>query len=177
MIQKKKQQQAGFSLIEMILYIAIVAIFISGAVLFAWNIMYGRIKSQVQLDVNYNLHFLTQRISYELKNAVSIYSITGSEICLQMAETNRNPTRIYEQNGTLRTAWGGGSTNCTSMTNDVQLSSDEIAITSISFTNLSQGISKNVRFSIGLEAINNSGRQEWDFGGDNTSSIELKTDQ
>lgn len=176
MNKKKNIQTSGFTLIEIILYIAIVAIFISGTVLFAWNIIYGRIKSQVQLDVNYNLHFLTQRVSYELKNAVSIYSITTTDICLQMADAGRNPTRIYEQTGTIRTAWGGGSVDCTAMTNDVQLNSDEIFINSLSFTDLSQGLSKNVQFTIDLQAVNVSGRPEWDFDANNTSSVEIKTD-
>lgn len=175
-MKKKISKQSGFTLIEMILYIAIVSIFISGAILFAWNIVYGRIKSQVQLDGNYNLHFLTQRTSYELKNAVSIYSLTSNDVCLQMAESSRNPTRIYLQTGAIRTAWGGGSVDCTSMTNDVQLSSDKINITNLTLTNLSQGISKNIQFTIGLEVINVSGRQEWDFSASNSSSVELKTD-
>jgi len=175
----------GFSLIEMILYIAIVSIFISGAVLYGWQAVYGRIKSQVQLDVNYNLNLITTRINYELRNALDIYSVTqtnlysppGTDLCLQVSDSSHNPTRLYLSSGEFRVAWGGGSNDCTGMTNDEALSNSSVTITNLVFTDLSSslGESKNVSYTITVDSVNPSARQEWNKTQTYGSGVELRS--
>lgn len=173
----EKRQQAGFSLIEMILYVAIVSIFLTAAIYYGWSSIYGRIKSQVQLDVNYNLNLITSRFGYEIKNAKSINSLSATDLCLEMSPTPRNPTRFYLSSGVLRVAWGGGSGDCTSMTNDEPLSSDSVNISNLLFTNLSSGggETKNVKYGITVENVNPSNRSEWEASQSYSSSVELRS--
>jgi prepilin-type N-terminal cleavage/methylation domain-containing protein len=171
------KNKSGFSLIEMILYVAVVSIFISGAVLYAWQAVYGRIKSQVQLDVNYNLNIITSRINYELRNALNVYSLNTSDLCLQVADTAHNPTRLYLSNGEFRVSWGGGSNNCTGMTNDESLSSSSVDVIGLTFVDLSSALneSKNISYSVTVDSVNPSARQEWDKTQTYSSSVELRS--
>lgn len=177
MKNNNQHKQAGFSLIEMILYMAVVSIFVTGAVLFGWNIIYGRIKSQVQLDVNYNLHLITNRVNYELRNATDILGLSASDLCLEVADSAHNPTRFYLSSGVFRVAWGGGSTDCTGMTNDQPLSNSSVSISSLIFTNLSSvgNETKNIKYSITVNSANPSKRQEWDKTQTYSSSVELRS--
>lgn len=172
-----KNKQSGFSLIEMILYVAILSIFLTGAIFFGWSSIYGRIKSQVQLDVNYNLNLITSRFGYEVKNAKSINSLSATDLCLEMAQTSRNPTQFYLSSGVLRVAWGGGSSDCTSMTNDEPLSSDSVNISNLVFTDLSSGggETKNVKYEITVDSNNPSNRSEWDATQSYSSSVEIRS--
>jgi len=98
----KNTKHSGFTLIEMILYLAISSIFLTGVVYFTWDIVYGRVKSFTFQEVNYNVRFASKRITYEIKNAESINSITGNSISLQMADGSRNPTEIQLTGGRVR---------------------------------------------------------------------------
>jgi len=63
------KNQKGFTLIEMLLYTAIIVIFLIGAISFGWNIIYGNAKSQNYQEVTQNLRFTVKRILYEIRNA------------------------------------------------------------------------------------------------------------
>src|SRR3989344_8835546 len=82
----------GFTLIELILYIAIVGIFISGAILFAWDIIYGRVRSNAQQQVSQNLRLAGKRMIYEIRNASDVNSISASSLSLALTDPARNPT-------------------------------------------------------------------------------------
>lgn len=177
MKNNQKKSQAGFSLIEIILYMAVVSIFVTGAVLYGWNIIYGRIKSQVQLDVNYNLNLVTSRLNYELRNALAINSLSATDLCLQVSDSAHDPTRFYLSSGVVRVAWGGGSNDCTGMTNDQPLTNSSVDVSNLEFTDLSSGggETKNVQYTITIDSVNSSNRQEWDKTQTYSSSVELRS--
>ncbi len=160
----------GFGLIELILYIAIISIFISAAVLFAWDIIYGRVKSQVQLEVNQNTRIIAQRITNEIRNATAINSVAGSSISLVSADPAKDPTNITLTNGQITIGQGSGG-NCPT-SNPCALTSSEVTATDLTFTNLSQGNSQNIKFSFTIES--NADRPEWQKTQTYTSSVELK---
>jgi len=167
--------QQGFTLIELILYIALVSIFISGAILFAWDIIYGRVKSQVQQEVNQNLRLANKRIVYEIRNASAINSVDTNKICLASSESARNPTKFYVNSGRLRIGWGGGSSDCTGLTNDEPLTSNQIALSTLTFTDLSTGggESKNIQFTLTVASV--SDREEWQKTQTYTTAVELRS--
>jgi type II secretory pathway pseudopilin PulG len=164
----------GFTFIELILYVGIVSIVISAATLFAWDIIYGRVKSTIQQEVSQNLRFVSQRIMYEVRNASDSNLVAADSICLANSDAERNPTRIYLNSGRVRIGWGGGTSNCTALTHDEPLTSDTIAVTALSFTDLSSGTdSKNIKFSITVEST--ADRKEWLLSETYASAVELRS--
>ena len=78
-----KKVSAGFTLVELIVYIALVTIFMTSAVLFAWDIIYGREKSTRQGEVQQNARAAMDRIGYEIDRAETLGSISSSQLILQ----------------------------------------------------------------------------------------------
>jgi len=74
-MKKISKRNSGFTLVELILYIALVSIFLTGVIMFTWDILYGRVKSYVQEEVNQNSRFAAKRIIYEIRNASGVNSV------------------------------------------------------------------------------------------------------
>ena len=170
----KTKLKSGFTLIELILYIALISIFITGAILFAWDIIYGGAKSEVQRDVNQNSRLISKRMIYEIRNSSAVNSVTTSDLCLASNTPARNPTRFYISAGRLYVAWGGGSTNCTSMTNNQPLTSNKVTVSGLTFTDRSSGtVSSNIQFSF---TVSSTGiRQEWQKSQSYTGNAEIRS--
>src|SRR3990167_11538866 len=66
---------AGFTLIELILYVALITIILSAIVPFAWNTVQTGVKSAVQQEVNANARYISERIKYEIRNSTGINSV------------------------------------------------------------------------------------------------------
>ena len=165
----------GFTLIELIIYIALVSIFIGGAVLFAWDIIYGRVKSGVQREVSQNLRLASKRIVHEIRNASGVNSVGTSTVSLVMDEAARNPTVFDVASGRLRI--GYGSSGACPTTAPCTLTSNEVTVTNLTFTDLSTagGESVNIQFTITIDSNNPSGRQEWEKSQTYTTSVELRS--
>jgi len=147
------KNKKAFTIIELIIYIALLSIFISAAILFSWDIIYGKVKSNTQQEVTQNLRFTSRRILSEIRNAYFINSVSASEICLVSLDPSRNPTRIYLNSGQINIAWGGGTTDCTNMLNDAPLTSNDLTASNLTFTNLSSSPETlNIKFIITLES-------------------------
>jgi prepilin-type N-terminal cleavage/methylation domain-containing protein len=167
----------GFSLIEMILYIAIVSIFLGGVVQLAWNSIYGRVKSQVMQQVSYASRFAGKRMLFEIRNASGINSVTASSLCLASADSVRNPTHIYLSGSAIHIGWGGGSPTCASTTNDVALTGSNVTVSSLVFTNLSTSSlsSRHVQFTYTISSSATSGRQEYVASQSYEGSAEIRS--
>ena len=164
--------ESGFTLIELILYIALVSIFVSGAILFAWDSIYGQVKSGVQQEVSHNLRLASNRIAYEIRNATGITTVSASSLELSTDEAERNPTIIDLNSGTLRIGYGVGGDCPTSA--PCALTSDTVTVTDLTFTDLSSSPdSLNVEFSLTIEHTNLSNRVEWERTQTYTSSVEV----
>lgn len=168
------KNEYGFTLIELILYIALVSIFLTGAVLFTWDIVYGRVRSSIQQEANQNLRHVAKRISYEVRNASDINSLASGDLCLASSELSHNPTRIYLDSGLIKISWGGGSIDCSSMINDEALTSSDFEVTDLTFSNQSSGSdSYNIGFSFTIE--NTTDRVEWQTNQTYTGSSEMRS--
>ncbi len=167
-------QHMGFTLIELILYIGLLAICISGVILFAWDIVYAGAKSSVQLEINSTIRLASKRIAYEIRNASAINSVTTSDVCLASTTPTRNPTRIYVSNDQLRIGWGGGSTDCTNIANDESLTSNHVVASNLQFAETSSGPdSYGIHFSL---TVSKTGvRNEWQESQSYEGSAELRS--
>ena len=177
-ISKKTSNQKGFTLIELILYIAIISIFITGTILFAWDIIHASVKSDIHREVSQNLRLVSMRIAHEIRNASGINSspsLPGSSISLGNIDSSKNPTVIDLSSGRIRI--GQGSSGSCPSSSPCYLTSNNVTVTSLQFTDLSSAgdESKNINFVITLES--NADRKEWQKTQTYTGSVEIRSDE
>ena len=170
---QKSKISSGFTLVELILYIAIVSIFLTGVIMFTWDIIYGRVKSYVQEEVNQNLRYAAKRITYEIRNASAVnLPVTVTSISLASGNAARNPTTIDISGGRLRIGYGN-SGPCP-ITSPCFLTSNKVDVTNLTFINLSSGSdSINIKFSLTLGSVGQ--RREFQKSGTYESSVELRS--
>ena len=158
------------TLVELILYIALLSLFIGGAISFAWDIIYGRVKSNTQRALSQNLRIASRRISYEIRNSTAFSIPNASTLSLTLADSTRNPTVIDLSGGRVRIGYGS-SGPCPVLT-PCFLTSNELTISNLMFTNLSSGGSTNVQISIAGELT--GPRQEYKLQDSYQTSVELR---
>jgi len=166
----------GFTLIELILYIALVSTVLVAIIQFGWNAVYIQKKSEVYQELVHNLRFAEKRIAFEIRNASGINSVTTNALCLSSADAAHNPTKLYLSAGAIRIGWGGGSATCATTTNDQPLTSSKITISTVNFVNLSVvGKSKNIHFDMTGSYANPGARKEFSMTSSLSSSQELRS--
>lgn len=161
----RKKHNSGFTLVELILYVALVSIFMVGAILFSWDVIYGREKSIRQQVVQQNARIAMAKIGNEIERANDISSIAANQIVL----TNTSgTTTINLSGGRIRiTSGGGGPFNITS---------NQVTVTSLAFTNLqsTNQNTNNIRVSITLTQANSPIKGELTSATTLEDSFELK---
>jgi prepilin-type N-terminal cleavage/methylation domain-containing protein len=152
-----KLYKRGFTLIETILYIAIVSIVMTALIPFAWNVIGGATKSATQQEVFSNARFIGERIKYEIRNATGINSVSPSQISLVTSNIATNPTIIDLSAGNLRIKQGTGSV--------VNLNSNDISISDLVFTNYTSNDNntKNIQFVFTVNANYSGAGQRQEF--------------
>jgi prepilin-type N-terminal cleavage/methylation domain-containing protein len=141
----------GFTLIELVVYIAIVSgilVLITG---FLWNVIFGNIKESSYREVQQNARFALMRMAQEIRKATNINSPlpggSDTSISLTMADATLDPTVFDISQGRLRITQGTSSPQ--------EITTDSTIVKNIQFTNLSYpGTAGTVRIEI---EIANSG--------------------
>lgn len=171
---KKLCNKQGFGFIELIMYVAIVAIVLSAAVVFGWNMIFGAVKSRTEQEVNYNLKFASERIIYEIRNASGINSVAATSISLANVNTALNPTVIDLSGGRIRI--GQGSAGSCPTSSPCFLTSSRVNITNLVFTNMSSSgnLSQNIKFNIDMSSVNPGTRTEWNFSQSYSGAAEVR---
>lgn len=149
----------GFTLVELIVYVGLLTLVMSGMMVFMQNIMYVRVKNQTYQAVIQNLRWGSERIGFEIRNAASINSVTATTLSLQMADSTRDPTVFDVSDGRLR--MGYGSSGLCPVSSPCFLTDNQVVVTNLGFTNLSSGGSTNIQTSLSIKS--NTSRPEWQF--------------
>ena len=126
----------GFTLIETLIYIAIVGIVIGGFVAFTFTISDSRNKNyvvqEVQANARVSLNLISQRImaANGINTGASIFDADPGVLSLSMADSSKNPTilNLSGDDGQLQIKEGAGDI--------VIITADEVKITNLVFTNL-----------------------------------------
>lgn len=168
------QNKPGFTLIELLVYVAIAAVILTGVVAFFWDVLLVQSKTAVQQETEYAVQYVHDRITAELLDAASVLQLSASDICLESRTTAFNPVHVYTDSGKLMMGWGGGGTNCNSVANTAALTSDQITVTKLEFTDVSGGAEEFISFSVDLEYTNTSGRSEWEDSVSVTGGVKLR---
>lgn len=169
MLHLNMKTEYGFTLIELILYMAIVTIVMGALIPFAWSVIGGSVKSSVEQEVSSQARFVSERIKYEIRNANAISSISALSIDLN---TDTNATTVIDLSGEkVRIKYGAGGT-------PVNLNSNDTKVTSLAFTDYgsADGKTKHIQFTFTIDDNYTGSRQEYNAPAINMeSSAELRS--
>ena len=151
----KKQ---GFTLVELLIYVAIlgsILVLLSG---FFWNIISANIKENSYQEVQQNGSFSLIKMTQEIKKAKSIISplpgSTSDSLSLEMQNPNLNPTIFDLAEGKLRITRGSNP--------PIELTTDRVVVSNLIFRNLSYSKSPGtIRIEIKIEHSNPGGKIEY----------------
>ena len=158
---KFPRHQQGFTLVEMVLYVAICSVFLlslSGLMSF---LLESRVRSQAINEVNQQGTQVMYLITQTIRNGRSIQTPAIGEssqtLSITTSNTLLNPTVFSLSSTTMMIQEGGKA--------PVGLTNSRIAISSLVFQNVSSvsSIEKIIRISFYIEYINKSGRGEYAF--------------
>jgi hypothetical protein len=168
---QQKQIQDGFTLIELILYIAIVTMMMGTLIPFSWNIIEGGVKSNTNREIFTQGQYVATRITFEIRNAIGINSVSSNQISLVTANPLTNPTVISLNAGTINLQQGTA--------NPFALNSVNTTAQSLTFTNYSSADNKtkNIQFVFTLAANypGTGSRQEYNGSVTMEGSAEIRS--
>lgn len=172
----KKNNQYGFTLIELILSIALTAVIISAASLFMIDIFKARSKSTTVLEVQQNVRFAMNKMNYSVRNSSgginagssSFSPIDPGALYLEMGAGAADDVVFNVSGGRLQMTIGAGSPEF--------LTTNEVTVTSLIFTNnTAAGSPRNVSIDLDMEFTNPSGKKEFDYNYGAHTSVSVHT--
>ncbi len=130
------KNKKGFSLLETILYIILMAMILSTLALFLLQLTSARAKTRVISDVLSGAHLIEQRLSEAVRHAQAINvatSVFGTDpgvLSLEMTDATRDPTvfSLSANDGQFQMSQDGGAATT--------LTPSNLQITNLVFTNL-----------------------------------------
>lgn len=150
----------GYTLIELLLYVAIVAIVLSAVTALFGITSDARVKNQSMSEVNEQGVSAMEYISQTLRTATSVSSpaaaASASSLTLVVPTASLSPTIINVSSGALQVKEGAAAA--------VSLTDSKVQVTAFNVTNLTRsGTSGTVQVSFTLSRINSLGRNEYDY--------------
>lgn len=163
-------RNSGFTLIEFLIYIAILAVVVTLIIGFFLDIILGNIKETSYQEVQQNARFILTKISQEVKKATGINSPnpgeSASALSLAMASPSSDPTLIDVIEGKLRLTKGISAPQ--------ELTTDLVEISNLRFTNLSYPDTPGtIRIEMTISHINPANRIEYQASIDLKSTVSL----
>lgn len=149
------KKQAGFTLIELILYIAIVTFVLVALTNYALSVMSTGAKSSTEQEIFSAGRYVSERIKYEIRNASGINSVAATSISLSNTDSAKNPTVIALNSGQITVKYGTSTA--------LPINSANTSVNSLVFTNFSSGDNKtkNIRYVFTIAGNFGSNRQEY----------------
>ena len=163
------KNKKGFTLVELIIYVAILSMFIFSIVAFLNVMTNSRINNQIVLEVNNQGDQVIKTITQSIRNATLINSPSASSmntsLSLETSIPGTNPTVFSISGGVLYMTEGSGSA--------VALTNNKVVIGNLEFSNLSQPSTSGtikVRFTLtsAVASPNNITNKSVDFYGSAT---------
>lgn len=161
----------GFTLIELLLYVGVVSTLLVGVTLYFTTIVEAREKHQTIMEVEQQANLVMGHITNTVRNATSISSpaigASANQLTVVVPTGALSPT-IFDLNAeVIRIKEGAAAA--------VALTSSDVRVTSLSFTNMSRSASVEVvRVTFTMSHVNPSGRNSYDYQKTFTSSVALR---
>lgn len=152
---KKSFHESGSSLIEMLIYIAIVSVFLITLINFSWDVINSKVKNTTTGETTDNTHIIIEKIGIAARNASSIDTpeLSQTSQILVLNNPGGSQTTFDLSNGRLRINEGSGY---------FYLTSSKVNIENLEFINLSQtGTEGNIRIKMTVSHNNPENKQEY----------------
>lgn len=167
----KLQISKGLTLIEILLYVVIVATILFAVSIFLSALLQSRIKNQTIAEVEQQGAQLMQLITQTARNAESIASpaqgLSTSSLTLNVIATTSDPTIFDLSSGVIRITEGTSSA--------VSLTNSRVTASGLTFQNLSRtNTPGTIRIQFTLTHINPEGKNEYNFSKTFTGSATLR---
>lgn len=175
MIMSKNFSQKGFSLFELLVYIAVLSVVSLTIVGIFIYITKGRGQSESKSEVNSNLRFAVEKITQDLRYASSVATpATASASSTTLVFDSGGSTITYcVAEGALRRQIGGSCDQ-----NSATITSEAVTISGPVFTrfeNTNAVLGKTVvSIKINLTASYNSTSPDWDYTETKTTTMSLR---
>jgi prepilin-type N-terminal cleavage/methylation domain-containing protein len=136
-IRKRHSNQNGFTLIELIIYVAVVGMVLVAFVGYSINVLQSKQKTNNQLEAQFNARFTLQRITQEIREASgvntgdSIFGADPGRLSLVKYTAAKNPTIIdlTADDGEVQIQYGASAAE--------SITTDQVQITNLTFNNVS----------------------------------------
>lgn len=138
----KNTKQAGFTLVEMIIYLAIVGVVLVSISYLILDIIGGQTKSDAGQEVNYNIRFISDQLNSDIAAAQDIGGLTGDTLNLNMATDDVIYSFDSTNNTLVKKVGAGASTTISTSAVDVTGS-----FTNNSFGNRSRNVGINLEIN------------------------------
>lgn len=167
----KSNNQTGYTLIELLLYVTIVSSLLLAVTMFFSMSAEGQVKNQTVSEVDQQGTFALNYIAQTLRNATAITSpamgASANQITVTVPTASLSPT-IFNLSGTALHVKEGTAAA-------VPLTSDTVQISNLTFKNLSRSSTNEiVQVSFTVSGTNTSGRNEYDYQKTFTTSAALR---
>jgi len=150
----------GFTLVEIIVYIFVVAVILIGVTYYAIDVISAQTKARSYQEVQQNARFALKRMIQEIRAAddlnegSSVFDTNPGTLSLAHQDTAKDPTVFDVSAGRLRITQGTNG--------PYYLTSDKVTVTDLTFTNLSVSErTKNIKITLTIEHINPENRNEF----------------
>ena len=157
--------QKGFTIIEFLIYIVILAIAIIGMGLISSNIFRVGVRTDIVQEVSHNGRFAIQRIGQVVRESSGIIEpqTEGSSLKLSFEDSDKNPTIFDIFEGKLRIKEADN--------NYIELTTSRVTINKLVFKKVSDD---SVRVEMNISFDNPQDIPEYEFNSFFTSSFTLK---
>ncbi len=145
-----KNKKTGFTLIEMIIYIAIIGIIVTAFISFSISISNARNKTYVVQEVNANARFALDLIAQKIKASTSISNPTKGNIDSEITLSFKAPAddiTFSLLNGIIQMTEGANPA--------VSITTNEVSVDSFTFSNLTGKGRTNIRVEMEISFRNN----------------------
>jgi len=155
-----KQSRRGFTLIELILYVALAAAMILSVSVFLSAMLQSRVRNQTVSEVEGQGIQVMQRILQAVRSSEAVNSpeagLSDSSLSLDVLTSVLDPTVFDISLGSIRMQEGSED--------PIPLTSSRVIVTDLIFRNLSRsGTPGIIRVQFTLTHLNQEGRYEYDY--------------
>ncbi len=169
-----KINEKGFTLIETIIYVAILALVVGAFISFSLSITYSRNKAYVVQEVQSNSRLAVDIMSQKIRAATglnvgaSTFDSDPGVLSLSMSDGSQNPTifSLDQDNGRLQIQEG--------LNSPVYLTSDEVKVTNLTFEKLSPRRRENIGINMTIEFNAASSSMEYEYSQDIQTSVNIR---
>lgn len=164
-------KQRGFTLVELMLYVALASTLLLGMTLFFGQALQARVKSQSMAEVDQQGQAVMEEITRAVQSAsaftVPTHWADASSLVLTMPAGGTNPTVFGVSGGALQITEGAGS--------PVALTNSHIRILNFTVTDLSRsGTPGIVQIRFDAAYASSSARQEYSYQKSFVTSVALR---